>query len=112
MEDCIFCKIVNREIKSDFIFENEKVVVFRDINPKAKTHLLIVSKKHITTINDLSADDSVLVGEMIFIAKEIAKQIGFSEKGYKLCFNVGKGGGQEVFHIHLHVMSNAEVILR
>jgi histidine triad (HIT) family protein len=106
MEDCIFCKIINKDISSDFVFENDEIVAFNDIHPKAKTHILIVPKKHIPTINDLneSEEDEVLVGKMMLAARDIAKEKKLS--GYNLVFNVGKTAGQIVFHIHLHLMSN------
>lgn len=103
MDDCIFCKILNKEIPTEFIYEDDFCVIFKDINPKAATHLLIVSKKHIDSIAVLEESDSQIVGKMILAAKKIAKKLNL--KGYKLLFNVGKDGGQEVFHIHLHLMS-------
>jgi len=104
--DCIFCKLINGEIPSSFIYENEEVVAFNDLYPKAKTHILIVPKKHIPTIADLKDDeqDEILVGKMMLVARDIAKEKGLS--GYKLAFNVGKDGGQEIFHIHLHLLAN------
>ncbi len=103
---CIFCKIINKEIPSDFLFENGDVVAFKDIHPKAKTHILIVPKKHIETIKDLKEDeaDEVLVGKMVLVAQDIAK--GLKLDGYQLLFNVGRSAGQEVMHIHLHLMSH------
>ena len=94
MEDCLFCKIINKEIPSD------------SIHPKAKHHLLIVPKKHIDTIKDLKEDeaDEILVGKMVLAARNIAKELGLD--GYQLLLNVGKSAGQIVFHIHLHLMSN------
>lgn len=103
---CIFCKIINKEIPSNIIHEDDEVIVFKDIAPKAKTHLLVVPKKHIDTIKDLKEDeqDEMLVGKMFLVARNIAKERGLD--GYKLLFNVGEAGGQVVFHIHLHLMSN------
>jgi len=103
-EDCLFCKIVNGEISSDFLYENDTLVVFRDINPKAPVHLLIVPKKHIRSINDLKKDDEKIVSEIIMVAKDMAKKESVSESGYKLFFNVERGGGQIIFHLHLHLM--------
>lgn len=104
--DCIFCKIIKKEIPSENVFENEEILAFKDLHPKSKTHLLIIPKKHIPTINDLNEDeeDEVLVGKMMLVARDLAKKKKLS--GYKLQFNVGKSGGQEVFHIHLHLISN------
>jgi len=102
-EDCIFCKIANKEIDTEFVMENENIVVFKDINPKAPVHLLIVPKEHIRGINDLKDENKEIVSEMIFTAKQAAKLFSVDKSGYKLQFNVEKGGGQEVFHIHLHL---------
>jgi len=106
MDDCIFCKIINKEIGTDFVYENDEIVAFNDIHPKAKTHILIVPKKHIPTINELNKEekDEILVGKMMLVARDIAKEKKLS--GYNLVFNVGKTAGQIVFHIHLHLMSN------
>lgn len=106
MNDCIFCKIINKEIPSEFIYEDDEIVAFNDIHPQAKHHILIVSKKHIPTINDLNENekDEVLVGKMFLVARDIAKERGLD--GYKLQFNVGESAGQIIFHIHLHLISN------
>ncbi len=103
-KDCLFCKIINKEIPSDIVFENENVVVFRDIKPKAPIHLLIVPKKHIPTANDLKASDNNLLGELFTTAKEVAKIEGVKDSGYRLSINVGEGGGQEIFHLHIHLL--------
>ncbi len=106
MDDCLFCKIINKEIPSEIIYEDDDIIAFSDINPKAKTHILIVPKKHIDTIKDLKEDeaDEVLVGKMVLIARNIAKEKNLD--GYQLLFNVGESAGQIIFHIHLHLMSN------
>lgn len=101
----IFTKIINREIPSDIVFEDKNIIVIKDINPKAKTHLLIIPKKEIETINDLEQEDTQLIADMFFVAKKIASDLWISE-WYKLCFNVWKAGWQEVMHIHLHLLSN------
>jgi histidine triad (HIT) family protein len=101
--DCIFCKIVNKEIPSAFVYENETLVVFKDISPKAPVHLLIVPRKHIRSINDLTAADQPIVSELIFTAQRMAREMAIDTTGYNLLFNVEKGGGQEVFHLHLHL---------
>ena len=106
--DCLFCKIVNKNIESDFLYEDDTVVVFRDINPNAPVHLLIVSKKHIRSINNLTDTDEEIVAHMIAVAKKIAKKKGINESGYKLLFNVEKGGGQVIFHLHLHLIGGWE----
>lgn len=106
MENCLFCKIINKEIPSEFIYEDSDIVAFNDINPQAKHHVLIVPKKHIPKISDLneSEQDEILVGKMTLVARDIAKERGLD--GYKLQFNVGESGGQVIFHIHLHLISN------
>lgn len=103
MEDCIFCKIVKEEIPADKIFENEKMVAFNDINPKARAHILIVPKKHIESVKNLKEADKELAGELILAAQKIAKDKSF--EGYKLVINVGREGGQIVDHLHLHLLS-------
>ena len=106
MDDCIFCKIINKEIPSDVVYEDNEIIAFNDISPKAKTHVLIVPKKHIDTIKDLKEDeqDEILAGKMVIVARNIAKEKNLD--GYQLLFNVGKSAGQIIFHIHLHLMSN------
>lgn len=107
MIDCIFCKIINKEIPSDIIFENEKLVVFKDINPKADIHLLIVPKKHIANLNEAVSEDSDILSELLLITKEIARQLNLLESGYKLVINVGRGGGQVIDHLHIHFLSGS-----
>ena len=102
--DCIFCGIVESRTDTEFLFENDTLVVFRDIRPHAPVHLLIVPKKHIRSINDLLPEDAACVAEMIRTAKEMAKKEGVEKSGYKLLFNVESGGGQVIFHLHLHLM--------
>lgn len=104
MGDCVFCKIIGHEIPANFLHEDEHCVAFRDINPKAATHLLLVPKKHIATIAEMEEGDEKIIGHLIKTAKEISAQLSLG--GYKLQFNVGKDGGQEVFHVHLHLLSN------
>ncbi len=104
MEDCIFCKIIKKEILSEIIFEDDEIIVFKDTRPKAKFHFLIVPKKHIESVNQIGEEDAGLAGKMIYRAKLAAKDNGFNESGYKLIFNCGKDGGQVVGHLHLHVL--------
>ena len=101
--DCIFCKIVKGEIPSTKVFENENVVAFNDIHPKAKVHILIVPKKHIESVKTLKETDKELIGELFLIAKKIAKENKL--EGYKVVVNVGREGGQLVDHLHLHLLS-------
>lgn len=103
-KDCIFCKIVNGEMSTKFLYENDTLVVFKDINPVAPVHLLIVPRKHIRSINDLTEEDKKIVSETIMTGRDMAKQEGVSESGYKLLFNVERGGGQIIFHLHLHLI--------
>ena len=107
--DCLFCKIVNREIPSEFLYEDDTYVVFKDINPAAPVHLLLVPKKHIRSINDLNPEDGDIISGLFLVAKEMAREQGVNESGYKLLFNVEKGGGQEIFHIHLHLIGGWKI---
>jgi len=102
--DCLFCKIAHGQMDTEFLFENDNLVVFRDINPHAPVHLLIVPKRHIRSINDLTLQDNAILAEMITTAKQMAKAENVDASGYKLLFNVEKGGGQVIFHLHLHLM--------
>ncbi len=104
MEDCLFCKIVEGEIPADIVYENDTVLAFRDINPQAPTHILIIPRLHIATINDLEPEHEMLVGRLFSAAKEIAAAEGLTDKGYRVIMNCGEGAGQSVFHIHLHLL--------
>jgi len=105
--DCLFCSIIKKESPADMMHEDEKLVAFRDINPKAPVHILIVPKKHIPSINEISEDDSNLLGQLIYRAKHLAEEKGIAESGYKLVFNCGRDAGQIVDHIHLHLLGGA-----
>ena len=104
MSDCLFCKIANHEIPADIVYEDENFVAFRDINPQAPIHFLIIPKKHIETINNLEEEDAPLIGEMVILARKLAKEQGIDEKGYRLIYNCNREGGQMVYHIHLHLL--------
>jgi histidine triad (HIT) family protein len=104
MNECIFCKIASGEIKGDVVFENENVVAFRDLNPQAPVHVLLVPRRHIATLNDLTEKDAALVGEMLIAAKSLAAKEGIEKDGYRLVWNCNRNGGQTVFHIHLHLL--------
>jgi len=104
MSDCLFCKIIAREIPSEVVTETSDLVVLKDINPKAPTHLLIVPKKHIATINDLTKQDHDLIGRLVLQAQALAKEVGFADSGYRLLWNCNQDGGQTVYHIHLHLL--------
>ncbi len=103
-KDCLFCKIISGESPADFVLKNDNLVVFKDIHPQAPIHLLIVPKKHIRSINDLTMEDGPIVSEMIMTGKEVACQVGTADSGYKLIFHVERGGGQIIFHLHLHLI--------
>lgn len=103
-QDCLFCKILDGEIPADIIYESESAIAFRDINPQAPTHVLIIPREHIATINDLDASDQDTVGSLYMAAQEIAREEGIAESGYRAVMNCGEGAGQSVFHIHLHVL--------
>jgi histidine triad (HIT) family protein len=104
MSDCLFCKFVSREIQPDVVYEDEDVLGFRDINPQAPTHVLIVPKRHISTLNDLQAEDAELVGKIYLAAQKVAQEEGISEPGYRTLINCNAEAGQTVFHIHLHLL--------
>lgn len=106
---CIFCKIANKEIPTDFLHESENLVAFRDLHPIAPVHVLIIPKKHIASANDLKNENKELAGEMILAAKEIAQKLDIAEKGYKLLIRTGSDGGQEVPHLHLHLIGGARL---
>lgn len=103
--NCLFCKIVNKEIPADIIYEDDKFVAFKDIHPKAPIHLLIVPKRHIVSVEELSEEDKQFIGELILTAQKIAREQKISGNGYKLVFNVGEGGGQVIQHLHLHLLA-------
>ncbi len=103
MSDELFLKIVNREIPADIVFQDERVTAFRDINPQAPTHILIIPNKLIPSVNEISEEDEALLGHLLVVARDIAKQEGIAESGYRLLINCGDHGGQEVYHLHMHL---------
>jgi histidine triad (HIT) family protein len=103
-QDCLFCKIVAGDIPADIVFESDSAVAFRDINPQAPTHVLVIPRRHISTINDLGDEDRSLVGDLYLAAKAIAAEEGIADSGYRAVMNCNEGAGQSVFHIHLHVL--------
>jgi histidine triad (HIT) family protein len=107
--ETIFDKIIRKEIPADIVLETDEILAFRDIRPLAPVHVLIIPKKRIATINDLSNEDAILVGNMFLAARDIARDLNVSEKGYKLLFRVGEHGGQEIPHIHLHLIGGARL---
>ena len=104
MTDCLFCKIISGEIKGNIVHQDERVVAFRDINPQAPMHVLIVPRRHISSLNALQPSDDGIVGEMVRRAAAIAKEHGHAEAGYRTVFNCNADAGQTVFHVHLHVL--------
>lgn len=104
-DDCLFCKIARREVDAEIVYEGTETVAFKDINPQADLHVLIIPKKHIATLNDARAEDVELLGKLFLVAKTIAAEEGYDESGYRLVLNTNRDAGQMVFHIHLHLMA-------
>ncbi len=109
MSDDLFLKIIDREIPADIVHEDDELLAFRDINPQAPVHILIIPKRKIATINDLQAEDAGLVGRMVLAAKRIAADEGLADDGYRLAFNCNDKGGQSVYHIHLHLLGGRQM---
>jgi histidine triad (HIT) family protein len=104
MMDCLFCRIANREIQATIVYEDDRVVAFNDINPQAPTHILVIPRRHIPSLNDLTPDDEQIVGEIVRRAALLAKQKKISAGGFRTVFNTNRDAGQTVFHIHLHLL--------
>jgi len=102
--ECLFCRIAAGSSDTEFLHADENLVVFRDIHPHAPVHLLVVPRKHIRSLNDLGEGDRKMVAEMLLTARDMARQQGIDQTGYKLLFNVERGGGQVIFHLHLHLL--------
>lgn len=109
MSDCIFCKIIDGEIPSKKVYEDEDILAFEDINPLAKVHILLIPKKHIPTIADISEEDIALLGKINWVATRIAEEKGLSADGYRLVNNCRAYGGQEVFHLHFHLLGGEKL---
>ncbi len=109
MGDCIFCKIVEGEIPSNKVYEDENILAFKDINPLTPIHILVIPKKHIKSINELKPDDEILIGKIFSTVKQIAKEQGISENGYRVVSNCGEDGGQEVKHLHFHILGGKKL---
>ena len=107
--DCLFCKFARGEIKPAVVYEDDQVLAFKDINPQAPTHVLIITKRHIATIDDLAPGDAGLVGALFLAAKQVAKAGGLAESGYRVAMNCGAGAGQSVFHLHLHLLGGRKL---
>lgn len=110
MGSTIFSKIINKEIPADIVYESEDILAFRDINPQSPVHILIIPKIEIPKISDVnSVEHGILIAKMIDVANEIAKKEGISDDGFRLVFNCGKNGGQEVYHLHLHLLGGRQM---
>ncbi|MBD3815585.1 MAG: histidine triad nucleotide-binding protein [Halothiobacillus sp.] len=109
MSETVFSKIIRREIPADIVFENDRVLAFRDINPQAPVHILIIPKKPIPTLNDIQAEDAPLLGELFVVAAQLAAEEGIAEAGYRTVFNCRDHGGQEVYHLHLHLLGGRQM---
>jgi histidine triad (HIT) family protein len=108
--DTIFSKIIKREIPADIVFESENVLAFRDIDPKAPTHILIIPKKSIRDILNAKNEDQALLGELLLVAGDLAKKEGLTESGHRIVINTGQNGGQTVFHLHLHLLGGRQMV--
>lgn len=108
--DCLFCKIARGEIPAEMIASDDELLAFKDIHPQAPNHFLIIPKKHFSTLNDTQAEDNLLLGKMLSLAKEIAIQHHLEQEGYRLVLNVNAAGGQAVYHIHLHLLGGRQMI--
>ena len=109
MEDCTFCKIVKGEIPSNKVYEDDEILAFNDINPAAPIHILVIPKKHIRSLVNLEKEDEILIGKIYSVINKIAKENGFNEDGLRVIVNCGKNGGQEVMHLHFHVLAGKEL---
>jgi histidine triad (HIT) family protein len=109
MDDCIFCKIINGDIPSDILYRDDEVIAFRDVNPVAPTHILIIPIEHLTTTQDISDENASLASKIIQTANKLAENEGISENGYRLVINCGEQGGQVVQHLHLHLIGGRQL---
>lgn len=107
--DCIFCRIISGEIQSEILYQDEQAVAFRDVNPKAPVHLLVVPRKHFESVAELTEDEAPILGHLVAVANRLAREAGISEKGYRLVVNCGPDGGQVVPHLHLHLLGGRQM---
>jgi histidine triad (HIT) family protein len=107
--DCLFCKILAGDVPAELVYESNEAIAFRDINPQAPSHLLIIPRQHIETINDLGPGDAVLVGNLFLVAQQVAKDEGIAENGYRVVMNCNADAGQTVFHLHLHMLGGRQL---
>ena len=109
MTECLFCRMIAGEIQPDTVYETDDVLAFRDINPQAPTHVLVIPKRHIATINDIGTGDTELIGKLYLAAAKVARDAGFAEEGYRAVMNCNGRAGQTVFHLHLHVLGGRDL---
>lgn len=109
MPDCLFCKLAKGEIPAKVVYDDERVVAFQDINPQAPLHVLLIPRRHISTLNDLGPEDDAIVGELTRRAAAIAREHGYADRGYRVAFNCNADAGQTVFHIHLHLLAGRKL---
>lgn len=109
MEDCIFCKIIKREIPSSIVYEDSEIIAFRDVNPQAPVHILVIPKKHISALINLKEEDELLIGKIYTIINKIVKQEGIDERGFRVIVNCGEDGCQEVKHLHFHILGGKKL---
>lgn len=107
--DCLFCKIVARQLPSEVVYEDAAVFAFNDINPQAPTHVLIIPKQHVATVNDVAGGDAGVFSALVLSARKIATDLGIAEPGYRLLFNCNAAGGQTVYHLHLHLLGGRQL---
>ncbi len=107
---CVFCKIVNGELPADKVYEDEKYMAFKDINPKAPVHILIIPKEHIEYLADINDENKHIIGDMAVVANKVAKKLGIDKTGYRVVINNGPDAGQEVFHLHMHLLGGKKLI--
>ena len=107
--DCIFCKIINKEIPSNIVYEDEEILAFKDIAPQAPIHIVVIPKKHIEKITQIQKEDEVLIGKIYSVINQIAKEQGIAEEGFRVIINCGENGGQEVKHIHFHLLGGTKL---
>jgi histidine triad (HIT) family protein len=104
MEDCIFCKIINKKIPASIVFEDEKMIAFNDINPQAPIHILLIPREHFASLNEIPEEKKTILSHLLLNARQIAREKGIAEKGYRIVLNTERDSGQEVLHIHLHLL--------
>ncbi len=109
MKECIFCKIANKEIPSKIVYEDDKIIAFEDISPVAPIHILFIPKEHIESLNEIDEADKEFIGDMLFTIKEVAKELGIADEGYRIVNNCGELGGQTVHHMHFHLIAGRQL---